>query len=409
MVREEPTLLYLRIPQFEAAVLQAVQPGLRTRPVLVVSSFRALGRVLAASPEARQSGVEEGMTLRLARERCPEGRWFTPDPELEERALQAVFAAAANYSPLVERAGRGSLLLDTAGLERLFGRGVDLAARLQREVRERYRLPNALGLARRRSWSALAERFAEPDGIFALLPGLEAGFIDLISPAWLEGIGPKTRERLLEMNLTRLGQLRQFDRSALLEVFGAPGRVLADTLDGAESEGPVLAAEASRRCREAGGRIEAAAVLAEETVAAEPLQVVVRTLAATAAGHLRARGLGAARLHLRLFYNDGRSVTGQVKLSGFVQSETQLRDSAGQLLTRLHQRRVRLAKIWLRVERFAPPQSQAELFAPAPVRQEAPLVSSLDRIRQRFGANTIGTGLDLLYRNQDRPRLGGGN
>ncbi len=410
MAAEAPTLLFLRVPQFEAAVLQALHPSLRGRPVLAVSSFRALGRVLAASPEALACGVTAGMTVRLARERCPDAQLLPPDAEGEERAMAAIFAAATTRSPLVERAGRGGLLLDTAGTERLFGRGVDLAAGLQREVKDRYRLPTAMGLSRRRAWSALAQRVAEPEGVFAVLPGLEAGFLDAVSPAWLDGIGPRTLERLHEMNITNLGQLRPFGRERLVGLFGAAGRILSDVLAGEEDMLPVRPAEESLRCRDVGERIEAAATLAEDTVAAEQLRVVMRALAGTVAASLRMRGAGAARLRLRIAYADGRSAVRQARLPGQVCNEAVLRAAALRLLERLHGRRVRLTRLVLRAESLGPPERQRSLFEAPAVRTDDALGRSLDRIRRRYGAETLRSGAELLCRasDPDRAALGGG-
>ena len=57
MTTASPTILALRVPDFDAAIRQAVEPRLRGRPVAVASSFQPLGRVLAANSEARALGV----------------------------------------------------------------------------------------------------------------------------------------------------------------------------------------------------------------------------------------------------------------------------------------------------------------------------------------------------------------
>ena len=91
------TLLTLRVPDFDAAVRAAVEPRLRERPVVVVTSMKPLGRVLAASPAAREAGVEADVPYPVARSLCPDAAFFAPDKELAGRAVRAMVAKAAEY------------------------------------------------------------------------------------------------------------------------------------------------------------------------------------------------------------------------------------------------------------------------------------------------------------------------
>ena len=91
------TLLTLRIPAFEAAIRKAADPSLGSLPVAVVTSFRPLGRVMAACPDARSAGIEEEMHYATARQVCPDAAFFVPDRQLAEQTFRSVWRLALEY------------------------------------------------------------------------------------------------------------------------------------------------------------------------------------------------------------------------------------------------------------------------------------------------------------------------
>ena len=104
---DAPTLLTLRVPAFEAAIRKAVDPALAGRPVAVVTSFKPLGRVLAACPSALAAGIAEEMHYPEARNLCPDAAFFTPDRRLAERALAAFKAGEIRALVATDIAARG--------------------------------------------------------------------------------------------------------------------------------------------------------------------------------------------------------------------------------------------------------------------------------------------------------------
>ncbi|MDR1613733.1 MAG: hypothetical protein LBT97_13265 [Planctomycetota bacterium] len=103
-------LLTLRVPAFDAAIRKAVDPGLASRPVAVVTSFKPLGRVLAACPVAESCGIGMDMPYPAARNCCPDAVFFVPDRRLSERALRALLEQALAFSPQVEPGGEEAFL-----------------------------------------------------------------------------------------------------------------------------------------------------------------------------------------------------------------------------------------------------------------------------------------------------------
>lgn len=396
-MEDSATLLTLRIPDFEAAIRKAAEPRLAARPVAIVTSFRPQGRILAACPTARDAGIAEEMHYSAARQMCPDAAFFVPDRRLAEQAFEAVWKRALAYSPQIEAVGNGCVLLETRGTEKLWGDSLQAAAKAQKDIRERLRLPVAAGLAARLPWSVLASRAAGDCGIRQVAPGCEDSFLDTVPVGWIDGITAKTRMRLMEMNIRTAGQLRPFGHEEILHQFGSGcGDALWNVLHppawrvGTAGESAIVADDA----------IRAEAFLAEATAEMEKARLTTRALAGQIAAALRKQGLGAARLRLTLLHADGVMKSAVSFVGGFVQDETVLADIAHQLVQRIFKRRVRFTRLWLAAEKLSAPERQGVLFSAAMDKdcEGAPCMESeksnalthtLDRIRSRYGDDMV--------------------
>lgn len=393
------TLLALRVPDFEAAIRKTHSAALRTRPVAIVTSFRPLGRILAACPTARAEGIAVEMHYAAARERCPGVRFFLPDPHLSGQALHRLLKEARKYTPLVEAAEGGRVLLDTRGTERLWGGGGTVANRLREDVRRSLELPAAAGLSVCRPWSLLASRAAGDEGLCVVEPGGEDEFFDRVPAVWVDGLTPASRARLLELNIRSLGQLRRLSYEEIMLQFGkscgqALWRVLRpEPWDAAALGVTVVRAGPSREVR-------TEAVLTEATIELEKVRLAVRCLASRIACDLRGRDMGTGGLRFTLLYADGVAKTVQVTCGGFLQDEGALTHLARELLEKAFKRRVKVSRLWLVAEKLAVPERQGVLFpergagdasgAVAPGRSQTQLYRALDCIRKRYGEDALG-------------------
>jgi len=211
------TVLHADLDAFFVAVERVRDPRLRGRPVVVGGSPAERGVVAAASYEARALGIHSAMPMAQALRLCPDLVRVRGSHGLYRRASRAVFELLGAYTPIVERVSVDEAYLDLSGTERLFGRAVDAAERMRREVRERLRLDLSIGVACNRLVSKIASAFAKPRGLFEVLPGQEARFLAPQPVATLPGVGPVTERRLLDFNIPRLGQLAVTERWFLEE------------------------------------------------------------------------------------------------------------------------------------------------------------------------------------------------
>src|SRR6478736_5593823 len=171
-VSHEATTLHADVDAFFAAVEQRDHPHLRERPVIVGGWV-----VLAASYEAKASGVRTAMSLARARRLCPGAVVVEPRMAAYVEASKAVYRVFDDTTPLVEGLSIDEAFLDVRGMERIAGTPADIAGRLRREVRERVGLPITVGVARTKFLAKVASGVAKPDGLLVVPPDGEVAFL----------------------------------------------------------------------------------------------------------------------------------------------------------------------------------------------------------------------------------------
>jgi protein ImuB len=121
------------IPDFSVQAIIRFEPELRARPVAVLTGRPPLEKVVALNERARQSGAEAGATK--SQLEALETLVLRARSESQEASAHAALLdCAQSFSPEVEDASPGAVLLNLAGLEPLFGPLSKIARDLARRV-----------------------------------------------------------------------------------------------------------------------------------------------------------------------------------------------------------------------------------------------------------------------------------
>ena len=221
-VYHEATILHADVDAFFAAVEQRDHPHLRERPVIVGGWV-----VLAASYEAKASGVRTAMSLARARRLCPGAVVVEPRMAAYAEASKDVYRVFDDTTPLVEGLSIDEAFLDVRGLRRLSGTPTEIAVRLKGEVRKRVGLPITIGIARTKFLAKVASGVAKPDGLLLVPPGRELAFLHPLPIERLWGVGSATATKLRGVGIATVGQVAQLPESTLVALLGrASGRHL---------------------------------------------------------------------------------------------------------------------------------------------------------------------------------------
>ena len=373
------TILHVDLDAFFAAVEQRDRPELRGRPVIVGGGGPTdRGVVTAASYEARAFGVRSAMPLRTAGALCPQGIFVSSDLRKYAVVSRQVMAVLRRFSPLVEPISIDEAFLDVAGTEGLFGESPEVAAAIKRAIVEEVQLTASVGVATTKLVAKVASDLRKPDGLVVVPPGQEADFLAPL-PIWrLWGVGPQTRRALDDYGVRTIGDLAALEPEVLVRRFGRHGADLAERARGIDRS-PV------------GDGMEAKSVSHEHTFTVdtrdpEELERTLLALSEGVAGRLRAAGLKAATISVKVRDSHFETVTRQRTLDEPTDlTETVWRTALELARPQLRGKTIRLLGVG--AANFGARQ-QLALFEAGDSRQRR-AVEATDLIRRRFGPRAI--------------------
>lgn len=288
--------LHVDLGSFFIAVERRRHPEFAGRPLVVGGQPGGRGTVAAASREARRRGIRAGMPLAQASLRCPDGVFV-------EGTIDDGFAAARQIDELLRRETieiEWTSIDDVAvGLppERDVRINVARAERLHAAISD-LGFDAACGVARSKLVARIASQLARPRGFVHVLDGYEARFLAPLKIELLPGLDAMLARRLRSAGIRRLGQLARLDDAQVTALIGRAGAGLPRRAAGVD-------ASRIRRTALPPPRI-GERLLPEATADPDVLSVALRQEAERLGRDLRARGMFARSVSVRIRFGDGR-------------------------------------------------------------------------------------------------------
>lgn len=379
------------IPSFELALVRLNDPPLRTRPLALAPSNTPRALLHDVSPEAKQDGLHIGMPLEHARRLCPSLFVVAPDPSRVRRADQSLMNVVAHYAPVWEPAQPGTFMMDLTGTARLFGPACDVAAQVQQDIFDRYRLDGLAGVGCNKLVAQTAARLIEPSELYEVRPGSERAFMAPLSVRLLPGLQrPCMRtvmERLDDLNLRTLGDVAESPLEALEFAVGDYAGQLSRWAQGIDHV-PVLPPALQPRLEETA-TLESDEV--DESVLWGRLLDVLQRLCRMLRSHRRV----CNRLSLTIRYSDQVEVTKQAHVRPETCWECDLAPVLASLFQRCFRRRVRLRQMAVGMSGLTAYAEQVSLFDDRPLDEQRrhdrakKLALTLDQLQARFGEQAI--------------------
>jgi len=224
------------VPDFLVAAAVRLEPVLRGKAVAVLEGAPPVVTVAAVNEAAAEAGIELGMTKLQASAYPVELRQRSPAQEAAAHA--ALLDCAQAFSPRVEDTAADTVLLDIAGLDRLFGPPAKLARDLKQRAFELGLEANVAVAANPDAAMLAARGFA---GVTVIPPGQQAERLGALSADVLQ-VAPEILETLDRWGVRNLRALAALPEVAIVERLGQEGLRLQRLSRGA-LERPLVPAE----------------------------------------------------------------------------------------------------------------------------------------------------------------------
>ncbi len=210
---------------FYASVEQRDDPSLRGRPV-VVAWRGARSVVCAASYEARKFGVRSAMPAVRAERLCPQAVFVPPDFVRYKAVSRQVREIFARHTDLIEPLSLDEAYLDVTSTLTGLATATETAEAIRTAIREETHLTASAGVAPNKFVAKIASDWRKPDGLFVVRPHQVEGFLAPLPVGRLPGVGKVSEQRLAELGIATVADLRTLDVAVLELHFGRWGRRL---------------------------------------------------------------------------------------------------------------------------------------------------------------------------------------
>ncbi len=220
-------IFHIDFDYFYAQCEEIRRPELKTRPVAVcVYSDRGgdSGAIATANYLARKYGVKSGMPIKFAKKKLgdiSEAVFLPTDFEYYTEISENAMNIIRNHADIFEYVGRDEAYLDvTNRTEHDYKKAAHLAQQLKNSLRTTIKLSSTIGVSSNKLVSKIASDYKKPDGLTIIEPQDVESFLGQLPIRSIPGIGKKSEEKFLEMNLETISQLRSVDVFTLNGLFG---------------------------------------------------------------------------------------------------------------------------------------------------------------------------------------------
>jgi len=357
-----------------ASVEQQANPFLRNKPVAVVHSLAPYGCILAPSVEAKLWGVKTGMTLGEGRELCPFLLSHVADPD-KYRFVHAQFAnlLSCYSSHLIPKSiDEFCLTLPAKSDSSQIAR--EIKARIKSEIGDWLRV--SIGVSTNQFLAKLASDLHKPDGFDVIDYSNFLTVYDQVTLTDLCGINLRNAARLHRVGVFTVPQFYHASPQTLISAFQSIlGRSWHTRLRGYEIDDVQF-----------GRKSFGQSYVLPRAMELNEWRPILAKLVTKAARRLRANGFFAQGLHLSLRYADHTHWhTGH-------QTQTLLFDDASLIslaLSLYHQLAPHKPVKKIAVTCFALTRDHGQLnYLTSSLKQKS-LVSSLDRLNDKWGSYTV--------------------
>ena len=384
---------------FFVGVARMVDPeGAGRAPLLIVGGSReSRGVVCSASYETRRFGVRSAMPISRALRLCPDALCVPVPRKACSVKSHEIRTVLARFAPEVEGASIDEWYMDLGGTEGLYHHEpLEVTAQRMREaVKRETGLSVSIGGGTNKLVAKLAVERAKPKpgtgatGVHVVAPGDEESFLATFALAELPMVGPKFQERLANLGMRTVPDVRRHTLASLRQLIGdREAAWLWDRVHG--RDGSLV---------ESGG--EAKSISRDETFAQDlrddaDLERELLALVTRAASDLRGDGMAARTVTVKIRDMDFRTRSAQRTLLAPVVSDRVILRVARELLRKLRMARrvpARLLGVALSSLAQDPEADQLALFAAADPLAETDrdrvLARAIDRVRDKFGPSGI--------------------
>ena len=230
--------MHCDLNNFFASVEAVLDPSLLTvGPYAVCGNVELRqGIVLAKCPKAKAAGVKTGDAVWMAKQKCPGIKIIPPRHGVYSKFSARVKEVYSRFTDKVESFGIDECWLDISSSAKLFGNGIDVSKKIRDTVKDEVGLSLSIGVSWNKTYAKIA---SDQAGVGEIIVVTRKNYKSVIYPLPASSmlfVGRKSAKLFEKLNIRTIGDLAEFDPSALAPYLGINAHKLIKAARGEDDE-----------------------------------------------------------------------------------------------------------------------------------------------------------------------------
>ena len=361
---------------FFVSVERLMDSRLNNKPILVGGTGDR-GVVSAASYEARPFGIRSGMSMKMARDLCPEAIVIKGDSGHYAKFSRMVTEILKPAVPILEKASIDEFYADMSGMDKFFGT-YKYASELRDKIKRETGLPISFGLSINKTVSKVATGEAKPNNKIMVDYGNEKRFLAPLSIKKIPMVGDKTFQILCNLGIKHIKTVQEMPIELMESVLGKNGKVIWNKSNAIDNS-PVIAYHERKS-------ISNERTFGKDTTDIHKLKTTIHAMAENLTFQLRNGQKLTACISVKIRYSDFNTYSKQIKLP-YTAADHNILPAVMELFESLYNRRMLVRLIGVKFSDIVSGSYQVSLFEDTT--RTINLYQAMDKIRNRFGSRSV--------------------
>ncbi|PJE80408.1 DNA polymerase IV [invertebrate metagenome] len=212
-------ILHVDADAFYASVEEREDPLLHDRP-FAVGGTRRRGVIATCNYHARQIGIHSAMASSHALRLCPQLVIIKPRFDLYRQVSAQMRVIFFRYTHCIEPVSLDEAYLDVSESRACYGSATLMAKELMAAIEKELGITVSVGVAPNKFLAKVASDWNKPNGLKIITPADVSEFVRLLPVKKINGVGPRTAEKLKYLGAITCADLQRIHPEHLVHHFG---------------------------------------------------------------------------------------------------------------------------------------------------------------------------------------------
>jgi len=378
----ERAIAHMDLDTFFVSCERLKSSQLEKQPVIIGGGDR--GVVASCSYEAREFGVRSAMPIKMALRLCPEARVIKGDMEYYSNMSHLVTEVIQQKVPVLEKASIDEFYLDMSGMDKFFG-CYQWTNEVADAVIKNTGLPISFALSTNKTVSKIGTGESKPVGKLEVKALDVQPFLNPLSIKKIPMVGPETFQLFSRLGVKTIKTLSEMPVDVLQELVGKNGTTLWKKAHGIDETPVVPYSERKSISKEH--------TFSQDTIDIQKINSILSGMVEQLCYQLRHEKWLTSTVSVKIRYANFDTENRQYRIPYTSADHTLLRYVL-ELFNKVYKRRMRIRLIGVKFTGLVHGLYQMNLFEDT--EEMISLYQTMDKIKDRFGAKSVGRASGLL-------------